>query len=57
MIAGFLALGPELPAVVGIADILVTIIAPDMGGDELFPIIKEQLVGVDLECEFLRGIR
>ena len=42
--------------VIGIADLLAAIVTARMSGDEFFVVKEQQLVGVELEGEFLRGV-
>jgi hypothetical protein len=55
-VTGPLALGQQVLEVIGIADVLVAIIAAEVGGDEFLVVIDEQLIGVNLQAQFLGGV-
>ena len=56
LVAGLLALGLQFLDMVGMADLLAAVIAAGVGGDELFVVKEQQLIGIELEGQLLRGV-
>ena len=53
LLARLVTLLQQFLDVVGILDVLSAVIAAQMGGDEFFMVIEQQLVGIDFEGELL----
>jgi hypothetical protein len=56
LVAGVLALGLKLLDVVRMGDAPTTVVAAGMGGDQLFVVKDQELVGQDFKGQPLRGV-
>ena len=50
------AMGHQFLFVIGIPNVLAPVIAAGMGGDEFFPVINHQMIGIDFGGELLGGV-
>jgi hypothetical protein len=56
LLARAMAMDQEFLEVIRIANVLAAIASAQVGGDEFFVVIEEQLVGIDFEGELLGGV-
>jgi len=56
LVAGFFALYQQILGMIGIGHVLAAVVTAGMSGDEFFVVKEQQLIGVELEGELLRGV-